>query len=300
MKTYETIKNLVDGCELTLESFNQEYDKVEAEIADVLIKSVKNKKIISTHDCGDGIVTEATGTTIDNIIITIAFQSGITKRFSLNHIITNGRFNRFADPEVIDTYNKVYSLHTELTKQKKDFAESARQLQKAAMQKAEAEKKAAERYEALKTKSIRDFDAMSKRAQASLTQDDDFYFALGWLAAHVGSVTAALPDYLEPAFVRHFGTDHNARVVDSKKRTCNGNSMQWTFGFKATLRKVDNIPSFLSQYLSSTGKAIANTSFIWDLVDNYGFKFSKTQDLEQIKRCIPNQYLVIFEEGLTA
>jgi hypothetical protein len=89
-------------------------------------------------------------------------------------------------------------------------------------------------------------------------------------------------------------------IVDSKKRTCNGNSMQWTFGFKASLRKAEDIPTYLTQYLNTTGQMIANTSFIWDLIDDYGFQFGKKQNIEQIAQAVPAKYIDIFNEGLTA
>jgi hypothetical protein len=62
-------------------------------------------------------------------------------------------------------------------------------------------------------------------------------------------------------------------------------------------KSLDKIPAFLTQYLSKTGTSIANTSFIWDLVTNYGFKFGKTQDLDQIRGTIPTEYLTYFENG---
>jgi hypothetical protein len=75
--------------------------------------------------------------------------------------------------------------------------------------------------------------------------------------------------------------------------------MQWTFGFKATLRKITTIPAILSKYIGANGKEIANTAFLWDLVTDYGFKFGKKQDVTQIKSIIPNEYLPSFEAGLS-
>ena len=103
---------------------------------------------------------------------------------------------------------------------------------------------------------------------------------------------------MSDSFVRHFGADAVHTSVDSKKKTINGNSMQWTFGFTATLRKPENIPAVLSEHLGYNGKQIADTSFIWDLVDNYGFKFGKKQDVEKIRACVPSNYLSSFEAGL--
>jgi hypothetical protein len=43
---------------------------------------------------------------------------------------------------------------------------------------------------------------------------------------------------------------------------------------------------------------LTDTSFVWELVDNYGFKFGKTQDLEAVRSCVPSEYISEFELGL--
>ena len=166
-----------------------------------------------------------------------------------------------------------------------------------AEKKAEADKKAEAKYQATKAKAIKAFEALTESVSPKSTADE-FYYSLGWLAKHVGSVSARLPDYLSEAFTRHFGQDAVHTSVDSRKKTVNGNSMQWTFGFTATLRKPENIPATITTHLGATGKQIADTSFIWDLVDNYGFKFGKTQDLDKIRSCVPASFIPSFEAGL--
>ena len=73
-----------------------------------------------------------------------------------------------------------------------------------------------------------------------------------------------------------------------------------SWSFKVTLKKAENIPAILSTYLNPTGKAIASTAFVWDLVDDYGFQFGKKQDVEKIKQTVPAQYVSMFEAGMTA
>ena len=166
--------------------------------------------------------------------------------------------------------------------------------------KVSSEKKAEESYEKRKAKDIRKFEEAAKASRQPISSADEFYYALGWLAKHVGSVRAVLPDYLETAFTDHFGFDAQRRVVDSKKRTVNGNSMQWTFGFTAALPNKDNMPELLLEHLNSSGKQIADTSFIWNLVENYGFKFNKTQDVVAIKECVPAEHIPQFEAGFAS
>lgn len=241
--------------------------------------------------------------TLDCLIVDIDF-AGTVKAFSLSFILS--RLAGCADIENI--WNTAFAIHTELTakyndlnKQAKQIAEEAEKKAAEAEKLAAKEKKAAERLQALKDKNIKNFESLVAKSKITYATGE-FYYNLGWLAKNIGTISAALPDYLLSYFEKHFGTNANPTVVDSKKRTVNGHPMQWTFSMKASLRKnaADNIPAFLKQYLNSTGTSLANTSFIWDLVDNYGFKFGKKQNLEQIKSNIPAHCLEQFENGFAA
>jgi hypothetical protein len=64
------------------------------------------------------------------------------------------------------------------------------------------------------------------------------------------------------------------------------------------LKKPDSIPAMLEQYLNPARKAVTNSEFVRDLVDNYGFQFGKVQDLEAIRSCVPSTYQTDFELGL--
>ena len=298
MKNFETIETAAQAIELDHENITEAYNNIEAEMVETFGEFVIGAEVISSA-YGTGKVESYRGKTLDEMFVMIQFENEF-KCFSVNHIATVARFIKFVDSEMNDNYNKLLAIHNELTEKKQAADRLARQLAKEAAEKAEAEKKAEAKYQKLREKAIKDFDQLVEQANTPLSDVDEFYYALGWMAKHIGSISAALPDYLESSFTKHFGTETNARIVDSKKKTVNGNSMQWTFGFKATLHKPENIPAILSQYISSTGKAIANTSFIWDLVDNYGFQFGKKQDIEKIKQTIPAIHLISFEAGLTA
>lgn len=298
MENFELINELQNSINDETEMMKEAYLATEAQLVDAIGNGVVGKTV-SCIKYGDGEIVAFKGNTVEDIIVDIDF-SGEIKKFSLNHIMNN-KFVQFVDfDEFADIWTKAFELHTTLTNLHNESERVARQLLIEAKKQAEAEKKAEAKYQKLKEKAIKDFDQLVKQANTSLSDVDEFYYALGWMAKHVGSISAALPDYLESSFTKHFGTETGARIVDSKKKTVNGNSMQWTFGFNATLRKAENIPAFLSQYLSTTGKAIANTSFIWDLVDNYGFQFGKKQDADKIKGTVPAQFIKSFEAGLTA
>lgn len=233
-----------------------------------------------------------------SLYATVDFAAG-TKTLALDVILAN---NLLEMPEILfDTLIEAQSVY------KADFIEreqaqrladsQARAEAAAAKKKAEEDKKNEEKFEKTKAKAIKDFENLIKNVSPK-SAADEFYYSLGWLAKHVGSVTAKLPDYLSDSFVRHFGADATFNAIDSKKKTVNGNAMQWTFGFTATLRKPDNIPTFLSEHVNEAGNKVSDTSFIWDLVDNYGFKFGKAQDVEQIRSHVPSDKLSFFEAGL--
>ena len=169
-----------------------------------------------------------------------------------------------------------------------------------ATKKAAEDKKNEEKYEHTKAKAIKDFEALTKTV-TPISAADEFYYSLGWLAKHAGTVTAALPDYLESSFIGHFGSTEHCRVVDSKKRYPSGWTAQWAWSFTIPFKKpkqVGTIPAFLSDKLNPIGNKVSDTSFIWDLVDNYGFQFGKTQDIDKIRSHVPVSCLAAFEAGL--
>jgi hypothetical protein len=235
-----------------------------------------------------------------SLYATIDFTAG-TKTLSLDMVFIN---NLLEMPEIL-----LDILLEAQTVFKADFIErenaqriadrQARAEAEAAKKKALEDKKNEEKYQKAKAKAIKDFEVLTQSIIPKSTVDE-FYYSLGWLAKNAGTFSAALPDYLLPAFERQFGTDYKPTVVDSKKKTINGNPMQWAMSMKASLSKkaLDLIPTYLTKFLSSAGNAIADTELIWDLVENYGFQFGKKQDVEKVRASVPSDYLSFFEAGL--
>jgi hypothetical protein len=150
----------------------------------------------------------------------------------------------------------------------------------------------------MKAQAEKEFEKLVS-SNAKITKADEFYFALGWVAKHVGTITAKMPDYLESAFVKHFG-DVEHTVVDSTKVGPAGFTSQWHLSMEASLVKAKEIPAILNDFLSQNGKKLSKTSFVWDLVDKYGFKFGKKQDTLDIMRCVPIEYVPMFNAGMAA
>ena len=299
MTYFEKLEELKSNTSITPENFRADYKSAQQALADALGEAVCGLSVeCKAH--GTGTVTSTVGNTIEDLIAEVSFVNE-TKRFSVDHMINCAKFIRFAaTDEAIEMWNATAMINSEFATEFDKHKEAARLLAIEAEKKAEADKKAEERYEQLKKKAVFDFNNLANRAKDSIIVNDDFYYALGWLAKHIGSISAALPDYLAGSFTKHFGDATNARIVDSKKKTVNGNAMQWTFGFKATVHQVEVMPVTFVQYLSSTGKHIANTAFIWDLVSEHGFQFGKEQDVNKIKSTVPEQYIDLFEAGFAS
>lgn len=298
MTTYERLEEIKNAVNLTAENARDAYQKAENEIANLIGSYVIGAEV-SCQAHGSGHIVAYKGTALDNIIVDVEFAD-IIKKFSLKHIITVAKFIRFEDIfEIVSIWDEAYAIHNELTEQYTTFERQAKQLALEAKKKAEEEKKATAKYEKAKAKAIADFTELAE-AERPISTADEFYYSLGWLTKNATSFSAAMPDYLQTSFENHFGTDYKPTVVDSKKKTINGYAMQWALSMKAAISKkaVDLIPSYLTKHLSASGNAISDTSFIWDLVDNYGFKFGKKQDVDKIRSKVPSDYIDSFELGL--
>lgn len=295
MAYFETINEMTTGITDEMQMPKEKYLEVEAE----LVEAIGNYVVGNEVNCvayGLGKVTAYTGDTLDRLIVDIAFENE-NKKFSLMHIMNN-KFIKFADIfEVGDAWDAAFIAHNKITDIYKECERILRQQQYEAMKKAEADKKAEEKYKKQKEKAIKDFDALINREKVH-SEINEFYYALGWLAKHVGTVSAAMPDYLSSSFKKYFGEDAVHTVIDSKKRTVNGYPMQWALSMKATLKKAETLPAILKQYLNTSGKALADTAFVCDLVKDYGFQFGKKQSVEQIVDTIPAKYIDSFEAGL--
>lgn len=253
--------------------------------------TVKHK----THGTGQLVYVTAP-TNGNSLYANIDFESGSSKVFALKTLIDSNLLEIPDDIKPILTEaQSIFFTTYETAEQEK--REANRLAYEQAKKEAE-EKKQEEKYQTSKAKMIKEFETLAK-TERTMSATGEFYYSLGWIANNCGTFACALPDYLLSYFQKQFGTDYEPHTVDSRKRTVNGYAMQWTISMTASIKKksLNKIPAFLTQYLSKTGTSIANTSFIWDLVTNYGFKFGKTQDLNQIRGNIPTEYLTYFENG---
>lgn len=232
----------------------------------------------------------------NSLYVTIDFDSIGSKMFALKALF---EYRLITLPDDIkDILMEAQTAFETNHKQLEDEKRAANRL--AYEQKKQAEETARQeaKYEASKAKMIKEFETLAK-TERTMSATGEFYYSLGWIANNCGAFACSLPDYLLPYFQSQFGSDYEPHTVDSRKKTVNGYSMQWAISMTANIKKksLDKVPAFLNQYLSKSGNAIANTSFIWDIVSNYGFQFGKTQDIDQIRATIPTEYIQYFENG---
>lgn len=294
---YEKIEQTIETMKLDMENAKQAYLETEAEIIAPVYEKVVGLELTS-KSFGVGKVLSIEGETLDTLIINVEFPEAV-KRLSLIHLMNSRIFNKFSDPAFYDLWSKLFDVHKMLATTYQSISYTLKDIERQAAQKAEADRLAEEKYQQQKERALQSFENLTNKSFEH-SSTDNFYFALGWLTKHVGTISAALPDYLESAFQKHFGTDTPCRVVDSRHRGPAGWQSQWTWSFSATLKKIDEIPAILHQYLNPKSTAITDTSFVWNLVDNYGFQFGKKQDKEKIAETIPAKYIDSFNTGLAA
>lgn len=259
---------------------------------------LKNAEVIC-KDFGHGKVRKVYRESFDDLMFDVEYKFK-TRSYSLRLVMLSQQVNSyisFVDQTLVDIYKELKALNDKL---QKDITVDEEDL-RTALVKAKAIK-VDEQCEKMKYKLIKEFEDLMNNSTTVTTQADDFYYSLGWLASHVKSLFAAMPDYLEPYFISQFGEDAAHRTVDSTKRTVNGFPMQWALSFTASLsnKDIEQLPANLNGYLSRTGKGLANTRFLWDLVENYGFCFGKKQNKAEILSHIPAQCIEVFEAGFAS
>ena len=296
MTISEKIIEACKGIALTVDNYKEETQAGLEAIATVFREHLVGTKL-NHNTYGIGVVTDVVASqALDTTYVEIQFAEG-TRKFGLQAVLNNTMCPvRIKDAEYAEAFNTAVELYTEWYWKGIDLSAKKQMIVREAQKRADEEKKAELKYQRQKESSIKAFDRMVGQPR-EVSKLDGFYYALGWITKHMNSISAAMPDYLEDAFKSHFGADAPCRVVDSKHRGPAGWQSQWSWSFKISLKKHDDMPSILVPYMSPSGKEITNTEFIWNLVDTYGFKFGKTQDETEIESKIPVEFFNTYLSG---
>lgn len=280
----------------------EDFNNVQTQLINDFINQVTGAEVSNTM-LGTGKIVSCLNpnNNFESIIFTVHFDLDETKSYGAVAALSCGGL-KFADESMVDLWDTFIEVHNNLKHQLYVATEEAQRREKENKKKAEQQKKAEANYERLKEKSIKDFEELTQRAKQVITESDEFYFALGWLANHVGAMTAVLPDYLGTAFEKHFGVEAPKTLVDSRAKTSGGFAKQWSWEFKCTIKKLKEtvVPASIQNITTDFSKGIHNTAFLWNLVEAHGFQFGKKQDVEKIKNTVPEQYMTMFEAGFTA
>ena len=295
-----TMENIKETYEKTLQVLMESYVEAEAKLLEPIRESIIGVKVESAK-YGPGVITAVNGTKVDFFIVDVKFEDSI-QRFSLKHILEQqSRLAKITDEHILSLWSDILDTHNKLTAELHESEQQARVTLRESGQKLKDEMAWEARLSKRRQAALKEFDRQSKEVQEKpLGAAEDFYYSLGWLAKHVGAISAALPDYLLDAFEKQFGTDTGVRVVDSSYRTSGGFPTQWALSMRATVRGKDTLPANLTEFTNEKQTALVKTSFIWDLIDKYGFKFGKTQDIDNIKNKIPTTFVPSFELGYQA
>jgi hypothetical protein len=250
---------------------------------------------------GDGVINSLNVSVSDNtvnILSPIDFNGKI-QPLALNIVLAR---NLIEIPEpaksiLIDFSADCAKLQANITALSRERMNAKIEADKQAQELAKQEAKLKARMD----KGIQDFETL-KRQNRNLISSGEFIYAIGWLANNCNALTASMPDYILPYFEKQFDTsNYKPSVVDSKKLTSTGNAMKYTLSMQLGIAKKsrDSIPAVLLDYINDTKTAITDTSFIWDLIETYGFQLGSVQDVDKIRTKIPNSLLDAFEKGYT-
>ena len=253
-----------------------------------------NGEIISVVDIS---LTGSFVSTEPDVVCSVSVDH-VVKKYYMSMAIFRKVFT--VDDEVLSIINKYIELAKPLQEEKNKADEEVR-LEKDRLKKEALEKKKAEENEKIRLAKI---SANRRKAEilfesckeGQKCSDSLFYYSIGWLASHANSVNANVPDWAEEQFVKTFGTEAKKRVVDTAGKTSGGFDKQWACDGNIRLKSVAGIPAELAKSVNDN-KVFYNTAFVYMLVANYGFTFGKEQNLENIKKCIPEAFMNDFDAG---
>jgi hypothetical protein len=284
--------------ELTVNSTGEDFFNARKQLINDFIQQIAGAEVVNTM-LGNGKIVSCLNpcNNFESVICTVYFDLDETKSYGIVTAINCGGL-RFVDESLKALYDEFVEANYNIKHQEFMAAQDAHRREKEEAKLEKKRKDNEKKLAGMKAQAEKEFEKLVS-SNAKITKADEFYFALGWVAKHVGTITAKMPDYLESAFVKHFG-DVEHTVVDSTKVGPAGFTSQWHLSMEASLVKVKEVPAILNDFLSQNGKKLSKTSFVWDLVDKYGFKFGKKQITLDIMRCVPIEYMPAFNEGFKA
>ena len=212
---------------------SEDFENVKTQLISDFIRQVTGTEV-TNQLLGHGKIVSCLNScnTLESVIFTVHFDLDETKNYGAAVAIQTGGL-KFADESMVDLWNYFMEEQYKLKAQYNDAAEEAQRRVKEEQKQEKKRKDNEKKMASMKAQAEKEFEKLAA-SNTKITKADEFYYALGWLAAHVGTVVAKMPDYLEPAFVKHFGdVEHTA--VDSTKVGPAGYTSQWHLSMEASL-----------------------------------------------------------------
>lgn len=288
--------------ELTINSTGEDFFNARSQLINEFISWITGAEVTAdwrTPHTGRIVSCLNPCNNFESIIATVYFDdTDETKNYGLTAAINCGGL-LFADESMTALYDDFKASNDNIRHQEFLAAQEVQRREKEEQKLEKKRKENEKKMAGMKVSAEKEFNSLLSESGQKVTETDEFYWTLGWLAKHIGTISAKMPDFLEAGFVKHFG-DVEHTTVDSTKVGPAGFTSQWRLSMEASLIKAKEIPATLAKYLNPAGKKLSKTSFIWKLVDDYGFKFGKKQDIAEITSNIPIQYISVFGEGMQA
>ena len=294
----------------------KEYSKQEhnsfAEYKKLFIEELIHEFVGSkvNYDGQDGVILNLSWSVSnlgEHINATIKFGHS-ERTFALRLLYNSGKLSLEKEEELksyinlFETSESTYKVEQEEERRIADeLARKARAEYEARKERAlelKKQQEAEKKYQARVDRALAKLKTLKpEKSEKWFDSPSNYYEAIGWMAKHATNIKASMPDFMEKWFDGKFDCE-NKYVVDSRKRTVNGNPMQWGLSFRISFDQ--EASGFLAQRATSSNKKVIDSvSFVWDLIENFGFKFSKSkQDIENIRAEIPQDYITDFEKGL--
>lgn len=144
---------------------------------------------------------------------------------------------------------------------------------------------------------------LGRRAQDIVfSRKEDFYEVLGYLAkpGRIVFYQAELPSDKTDAFEKLFPGQDYSTIAESYGK--DGLITKQGCQFRINLSNVDNCPSLLKPHISEKeghyAGRINRSKFALRLVQNNGFRFGRSQDVNEIRSKVPDKYINNFEKGI--
>lgn len=226
-----------------------------------------------------------------DVMVDIKFGND-TKKFSLSRVLESKSLTMKNDSmlssEFVRINNEIREDIAEKERLKQEELAEQRRLEKIRLQMQKFEEKKERDLKKLRT-------LTPEKLNKVLGSPDTYYKQLGWIVRHVRRLHAGMPDYMEDWFVSNFG-DVDRNVSDSNKKTPGGFISNWALSF--TMEFDSEVPYPLNTKCTGKNKKIiSNVRFIWGLLDDHNLKFGRNQDVDEVVKTVPTQYLEQFYEG---